>query len=74
MTTTTTTTTTKTTTTMTTTTRGDGREGKKKGEGGERGEEGEGKLLRDGTGRVEASKALQEVLADLKTKTLACDG
>ena len=30
--------------------------------------------VRDGTGRVEASKALQEVLADLKTKTLACDG
>ena len=33
-----------------------------KGEGGKRGEEGEGKLL-----RTDGSKALQEVLADLKT-------
>ena len=37
-------------------------DGEGKGEGGKRGEEGEGKLL-----RRNGSKALQEVLADLKT-------
>ena len=51
----------------------DGEEGEGEGEEGE-GEGWEGKLLRDGTGQVETSKALKEVLADLKTKALACDG
>ena len=48
--------------------RGDGTEGgeERKGEGEKRGEEeGEGKLLR--TGSVEKLKALQVVLADLKS-------
>ena len=45
-------------------TRGDRTEGGEegKGEGGKRGKEGEGKLL-----RTDGSKALQEVLVDLKT-------